>query len=84
MTLMNSFVLHIRSKDCQMLSPPYTTHFEFTFSPAIQCTPEQYTTTYMTSAEIPFTFYTKIKTTKTSFLLNTAQQITQVVAPLEI
>ena len=58
MTLMNSFVLHIRSKDCQMLSPPYTTHFEFTFSPAIQCTPEQYMTTYMTSAEIPFTFYT--------------------------
>ncbi len=57
-----SYIVHIRSKDCVMLSSPFTTDFEMTLSPAIQCEPEQSLSMFLVYAEIPFTFYTTNRT----------------------
>ena len=53
----NSYLIHIRSKDCEQQIPNLTTDFQFILNPPITIDQEDYLTCQCVYAEIPYSFY---------------------------
>lgn len=51
------YMLHIRSKDCRVLTPPLNTHLEVKVNPAIQRAAGHEFMMSISSAEIPYTWF---------------------------
>ena len=53
----NSIVLHIRSKDAEQITPGFNTHFRVALKDPIHVEPTEEVHVFMSSAEIPYSFY---------------------------
>jgi hypothetical protein len=53
----NSIVLHIRSKDAEQLTTGFNTHFRVSLKDPIHVEPTEEVHVFMSSAEIPYSFY---------------------------